>query len=408
MPWKVPYSGISNRLGLEEAEALTRVLRQDILMKGPTARAFEDEFAQRIGVKHALAMTSCTTALFLAAQILKLQAGDEVITTPQTFWVTTWPMLARRCPIRFADIDPDTLNLDPNTIEPLINEKTKAICVVHFGGQAAEMDAIMAIAQKHHLRVIEDCAHTPGACYKDRHVGTFGDIGCFSFQSLKNMTTGEGGMLVTNDDKLYEYAARLGTLHMHGEMTERADKHIGPYSEPAYYKDWHAQNAFNMDYVDGQFEVGNNFRMSDLQAAVGRVQLGKLDLNNDRRRDIAHRLNAGLRDIPGIRVQSERPYAPHIYHLYTFFYDPEVVGASKDEFIRYLEQEEGIQIVVRFFPVHLLAEFRALGHRYGECPVAEKLYFEHQMQLPIYSHLTDEQIEHMIQGVRRAVAKLSA
>ena len=138
------------------------------------------------------------------------------------------------------------------------------------------------------------------------------------------------------------------------------------------------------------------------------MQLGKLDQNNDRRREIAHRLNDGLRAIPGIRVQDERPYAPHIYHLYTFFYDPEVVGASKDEFIRYLEQEEGIQIVVRFFPVHLLAEFRALGHRYGECPVAERLYFEHQMQLPIYTHLTNEQIEHMIGGVQRAVKKLSA
>ena len=408
MPWKVPYSGISNRLGLEEVEALTHVLRQDTLMKGPTAQQFEQEFAQRIGVKHALATTSCTTALFLSAQILKLQAGDEVITTPQTFWVTTWPMLARRCQIRFADIEPNTLNLDPNAIEPLINEKTKAICVVHFGGQAAEMDAIMALAQKYNLRVIEDCAHTPGACYKDRYVGTFGDVGCFSFHSLKNMTTGEGGMLVTNDDKLYEYASRLGTIHMHGEMFERSDKHIGPYAEPAYYRDWHAQSAFNMDYVEGRFEVGNNYRMSDLQAAVGRVQLGKLDQNNDRRRAIAHRLNDGLRPIPGIRVQDERPYAPHIYHLYTFFYDPEVVGASKDEFIRYLEQEEGIQIVVRFFPVHLLAEFRALGHRYGECPVAEELYFEHQMQLPIYTHLTDEQIEHMIQAVRRAVEKLSA
>ncbi|MCC7360683.1 MAG: DegT/DnrJ/EryC1/StrS family aminotransferase [Anaerolineales bacterium] len=408
MPWKVPYSGISNRLGLEEAEALVHVLGQDILMKGPTAQQFEREFAERIGVKHALAMTSCTTALFLAAQILKLQAGDEVITTPQTFWVTTWPMLARKCKIRFADIEPNTLNIDPNTIEPLITEKTKAICVVHFGGQAVEMDAVMALAQKYNLRVIEDCAHTPGACYKNRHVGTFGDVGCFSFQSLKNMTTGEGGMLVTNDDKLYEYAARLGTLHMHGEMMERTDKRIGPYREPEYYRDWHAQNAFNLDYVDGQFEVGNNFRMSDLQAAVGRVQLRKLDQNNDRRRAIAHRLNEGLRAIPGITVQAERPYAPHIYHLYSFFYDPQVVGASKDEFIRHLEQVEGIQIVVRFFPVHLLAEFRALGHQYGECPVAERLYFENQMQLPIYSHLTDEQIDHMIQGVRRAVEKLSA
>jgi perosamine synthetase len=406
MPWKVPYSGISNRLGLEEAEAIMRVLQQDTLMKGPTARQFEQEFAKKIGARHALATSSCTTALFLSAQILGLKEGDEVITTPQTFWVTSWPMLARKCKIRFADIDPNSLNIDPNTIEPLVNEKTKAIYVVHHGGQAVDMDPVMEIARRHHLRVVEDCAHAPGAKYKDRYTGTIGDVGCFSFHSLKNMTTGEGGMLTTNDDRLFEYAEPLGTLHMYGEMYERADKRIGPYSEPAYYKDWHARSAFNKDYVNGKFEVGNNFRMSDLQAAIGLVQLRKLDRLNERRRQIAQRLNDGLRDIEGITLQEEKPYAYHIYHLYTFFYHPEIVGASKDDFIRYLEQEAGIQIVVRYFPIHLLSEFRALGHRYGECPVAEKTYFEHQIQLPIYDHLTDEQVEHMIASVRQAVAYL--
>ncbi|RPJ51441.1 MAG: aminotransferase class V-fold PLP-dependent enzyme, partial [Chloroflexi bacterium] len=140
MEWKVPYSGISNRLGEEEAQALVEVLKQDGLNKGPTARRFEQAFAERIGAKHALATSSCTTALFLSGQVLNLQPGDEVITTPQTFWVTTWPMLARKCQIRFADIDPNSLNIDPATIEPLVTEKTKAIYVVHQGGQAVDMD----------------------------------------------------------------------------------------------------------------------------------------------------------------------------------------------------------------------------------------------------------------------------
>jgi len=210
-------------------------------------------------------------------------------------------------------------------------------------------------------------------------------------------------MLVTNDDRLYEYAEPLGTIHMYGEMQERADKHIGPYAEPAYYRDWHVKQSFNRDYVNGSFEVGNNFRMSDVLAAIGLVQLGKLDRLNDRRREIAHRLNEGLCKIPGITIQEEKPYAHHIYHLYTFFYHPEIVGASKDDLIRYLEQEEGIKIDLRYFPVHLLAEFRALGYRYGLAPVAEEQYFERQIQLPIYDHLTDEQIEHMIGGVERAV-----
>jgi dTDP-4-amino-4,6-dideoxygalactose transaminase len=407
MEWKVPYSGISNRPGLEEAAAILETLQQDTLMKGPTAGRFEEQFKAKIGAKHALATSSCTTALYLSAQVLGLQEGDEVITTPQTFWVTTWPMLARRCKIRFADIHPNSLNIDPGAIEPLVSARTKAIYVVHYGGQAVDMDPVLEIARRHDLRVVEDCAHAPGALYKGRCVGTFGDIGCFSFHSLKNMTTGEGGMLVTNRADLYEWAEPLGTIHMYGKMVERQDQRIGPYREPAYYRDWHAKQSFHMDYVEGRFEVGNNYRMSDLQAALGLVQLGKLDQLNNRRRAIAGRLNAGLKDIPGISIQEEQPYARHIYHLYTFFYDPVVVGASKDDFICTLEQEEGIQIAIRYFPVHLLAEFRALGYRYGECPVAEKQYFEHQIQLPIYDHLTEAQIEHMIAAVRRAVKKLS-
>jgi len=406
MEWKVPYSGISNRIGLEEAEAVVRVLQQDSLNKGPTAQRFEQAFSAKIGVKHALAMNSCTTALILSAQILGLKEGDEVITTPQTFWVTTWPMLVRKCKIRFADIDPNSLNIDPATIEPLVNAKTKAIYVVHYGGQAVDMDPVMTIARKYNLRVVEDCAHAPAATYKRRCVGTIGDVGCFSFHSLKNMTTGEGGMLVTNDSDLYEFAEPLGTIHMYGRMYERTDKRIGPYKEPTYYKDWHAKQSFNKDYVDGNFEVGSNYRMSDLQAALGLAQLDKLDELNDRRREIARRLNDGLKGIRGISLQDEKSYARHIYHLYTFFYHPEIVGASKDDFIRYLEQEEGIQIVIRYFPVHLLAEFRALGYQYGECPIAERMYFEHQIQLPIFGHLTDEQIEHMILAVQRAVEKL--
>jgi perosamine synthetase len=406
MEWKVPYSGISNRVGLEEAEAVLKVLQQDCLNKGPTARQFEQEFCQKIGAKYGLAMNSCTTALFLSAQILGLKEGDEVITTPQTFWVTTWPMLVRKCKIRFADIDPISLNIDPTKIEALITPKTKAIYVVHFGGQAVDMDPVMDIARRHSLAVVEDCAHAPMALYKGKPVGSIGDIGCFSFHSLKNMTTGEGGMLVTNRADLYEFAEPLGTIHMYGHMQERTDKRIGPYSEPAYYRDWHAKQSFNKDYINNEFEVGSNYRMSDLQAALGLAQLKKLDKLNDRRREIARRLDEGISKIPGMSVQTEKPYAHHIYHLYTCFYDPQVVGASKDDFIRYLEQEEGIQITIRYFPVHLLAEFRALGYQYGECPIAEKLYFETQIQLPIYAHMTDEQIEHMISGIGRAVATL--
>jgi perosamine synthetase len=406
MKFKVPYSGISNRLGLEEAEMVLKALQQDTLCMGPMNAELENRFSEYLGVKHAQATNSCTTALHLAAQVLGLQEGDEVITTPQTFWVTSWPLQVRKCKIRFADIDPNSLNIDPATVEALVTERTKSIWVVHHGGQAVDMDPIMAIARKHNLTVVEDCAHAPGATYKGQKVGGIGDIGCFSFHSLKNMTTGEGGALVTNNDRYAEMARHLGTIHVWGRMAEREEKRIGPYPQPDYYEDWHVRYSYNLDYVDNEYEIGNNYRMSELNAALGIAQLAKLDRLNERRRAIAHRLNEGLKDVPGITIQKEQTYAYHIYHLYTCFYHPEVVGAPKDDFVRYLEQEEGVQIVVRYFPIHLLSEFRALGHRYGECPVAEKTYFEHQVQLPIYDHLTEEQIDHMIGAVRRAVEKL--
>ncbi|XVQ14023.1 DegT/DnrJ/EryC1/StrS family aminotransferase [Spirillospora sp. CA-255316] len=406
MKYVVPYSGISNRLGDEEIKAVTDVLGQDTLAMGPSGAEFERRLAERLGAPHAQGTNSCTTALFLAAQVLGLEAGDEVITTPQTFWVTTWPLQARGVRIRFADIDPDSLNIDPATIEPLITERTRSIWVVHYGGQAVDMDPVMDIARRHGLTVVEDCAHVPGGTYKGRALGTIGDIGCFSFHSLKNMTTGEGGAFVTGDDRYAEMARALGTIHTWGEMTERDDAAIGPYRQPAYYRDAHVRRSYTHDFARGRYLVGNNYRMSELSAALGIVQLGRLDALNERRRDIAARLDEGLREVRGIGVQTEKPYAHHVYHLYTLFYRPEVVGAPKDEFIRHLQEEEGIEIVIRYFPIHLLPEFRAQGHRYGECPVAERTYFEHQIQLPIYDHLTDEQVEHMIGAVRRGVARL--
>jgi len=408
MEFKVPYSGVSNRLGLEEASMVVEALRQDCLSRGPVVEQFESDFAEYLDVKHALSTNSCTSALYLAAQVLGLKEGDEVIITPQTFWVTSWPLLTRRCTIRFADIDPDSLNIDPGTVEPLVNDRTKAIFVVHHGGQAVDMDPIMEIARKHNLYVVEDCAHAPGAGYKGRKLGTIGDIGCFSFHTLKNITTGEGGALVTNNGQLFEQALHLGTIHVHGRMKEREDKTIGPYTEPAYYRDWHVRFSFNKDYVDNEYEVGHNYRMSAINAAIGIAQLKKLDGLNEGRRRIASRLNEGLGSIEGITLQHEKEYAYHIYHLYTCFYHPEVVGAPKDDFIRHMEQEEGVAIAIRYFPIHLLSEFRALGFKYGDCPVAEKTYFEHQIQLPIYNHLTDEQIDHMIGAVARAVRKLKS
>jgi perosamine synthetase len=406
MAFVVPYSGVSNRLGEAEIAAVSEALRQDTLSMGRYNAEFERRLANRLGARHVQATSSCTTALFLAAQVLDLRPGDEVITTPQTFWVTTWPLQARGCVIRFADIDPNSLNLDPATIEPLITERTKSIWVVHHGGQAVDLDPVMELARRHDLTVVEDCAHVPGGTYRGRALGTIGDIGCFSFHSLKNMTTGEGGAFVTNDDRYAAMARALGTIHVWGETVDRPESRIGPYAQPAYYRDAHVRASYTTDYRDGRYFVGNNYRMSELNAALGVAQLDRLDELNERRRTIARRLDDGLADVPGIELQVEKPYAPHLRHLYTLFYRPEVVGAPKDELIRHLQEREGIEIVLRYFPIHLLPEFRALGHTYGECPVAERTYFEHQIQLPVYAHLTEEQVDHMIGAVRRGITAL--
>ncbi len=402
----VPYAGVSNRLGAKEAAAVTAALSQDTLAMGPLAARFEEDFAALLGARHVQATSSCTAALFLAAQVLELEAGDEVITTPQTFWVTTWPLQALGCELRFADIDADSLNIDPAAVEALITSRTRSIWVVHHGGQAVDLDPIVALASRYDLSVVEDCAHAPGARYKGRCVGTIGDVGCFSFHSLKNMTTGEGGAFVTGRDDLAEKARALGTIHTWGPMTARPDPRIGPYRRPAYYRDPHVVSSFERDYAGGSYLVGNNYRMSELAAAVGLVQLGKLAALNERRREIANRLDEGLAGLEGITLQRERPHAPHVHHLYTLFFEPDVVGAQRDDLSRLLQEHEGVEIVLRYFPIHLLPELRARGHAYGECPVAERTYFERQVQLPIYDHLTDDQIAHMIAAVRRSVQTL--
>ncbi|HEY3559462.1 MAG TPA: DegT/DnrJ/EryC1/StrS family aminotransferase [Kribbella sp.] len=403
----VPYAGVSNRLGVDEVAAVTSALRGETLSMGPLGKQFENRFAEMLGATHAHATNSCTTALFLAAQVLELQPGDEVITTPQTFWVTTWPLQSIGCTVRFADIDPDSLNIDPASVAALVTPRTRSIWVVHHGGRAVDMDPIMDIARKHRLSVVEDCAHAPGATYKGRRVGTIGNIGCFSFHSLKNMTTGEGGAFVTSDDHLAAKARDLGTIHTWGSLVERQTDRIGPYAQPKYYRDPHVRSAFTLRYRDDRYLIGNNYRMSEVTAALGLAQLQKLDQLNKRRQEIAEQLDQGLAGVPGITTQRRRPEAPSIYHLYTIFYDAEVAGRPKDDFIRLLEQAEGIEIVLRYFPIHLLPEFRALGHEYGECPVAETAYFEHQIQLPIYAQLTDQQVDHLIGGVRRAVETLA-
>jgi perosamine synthetase len=406
--YTIPYAGQGSILGLEEVEAVARTLQQDTLAYGPRRDQFEAEFAAYTGVKYAYTTTNCTTALYISVDLLGLKAGDEVIVTPQTFWATVRGLQNAGVSLVFGDIDPNTLNLDPATIEGKITPRTKAIYLVHLGGLMADMDPIMEIARRHNLFVVEDCAHAPGAEYKGRKAGSIGDIGCFSFHSLKNMSTmGEGGMITFNRD---EWAAKIRPLSSIGALYDhkpRAEERIGPYEKPAYAYGDHAAGAFSYD-AEGPIKVGNNYRMSEVAAAVGTVQLRKLDALNDRRLQIGNRINEGLAEIDGIRIQRTPIGYKHVYHLYVFFYQPKVEGSNreKEELIRVLDQEMGIEICTRYFPIHLLPEVRSQGHGFGECPVAEKVWFEQHVNLPIYPSLSFSQVDLMVERVAAAVKKV--
>jgi perosamine synthetase len=406
--YRVPYSGQGSIMGLEEAEAMVRALQQDTLAYGPLRDEFEAAFARYTGVKYAFSTTNCTTALYLSVQLLGLGPNDEVIVTPQTFWATIRGLQAAGVQLRFADIDPNSLNIDPATIESKITPRTKAIYLVHLGGLMADMDVIMDIARRHGLYVVEDCAHAPGAEYKGRKAGSIGDIGCFSFHSIKNMTTlGEGGMITFNRDEWAGVVRPLSSIGALYSRRPRPEERIGPYLKPSHVYVDHAAGAYSYD-AEGPVRVGNNYRMGEVAAAVGLVQLRRLDAFNEMRRQIGHRLDEGLEKVEGIRVQQESAGCRHIYHLYVLFYQPLRAGsnAEKEEFIRILDAEEGICIQNRYFPVHLLPEVRAQGHDFGECPVAERVWFEQHVNLPIFPALKPDQVEYMIEAVTRAVKRV--
>lgn len=408
--YKVPYSGQGSMLGLEEMEAVARTLQQDTLAYGPARDRFEAEFAAYTGTKYAFSTANCTTALYLSVQLLNLTPEDEVIVTPQTFWATIRGLQAAGVQLRFADIEPNSLNIDPATIEAKITPRTKAIYLVHLGGLMADMDPIMEIARRHNLYVVEDCAHAPGAEYKGRKAGSIGDIGCFSFHSLKNMSTlGEGGMITLNRDELAEIARPLSSLGAVYERRAREEERFGPYTKPVYRYADHSIGAYSYDCV-GPVRFGSNYRMSEVAAAAGSVQLRKLDALNEMRQKIARRLDEGLSQIAGIEVQRVPEGYKHIYHLYVCLYQPLQEGSNqeKEEVIRILDAEEGVRIENRYFPIHLLPAVRAQGHGFGECPVAEKVWFEQHVNLPIYPTLRPDQVDYMIQAVARAVKRARA
>jgi perosamine synthetase len=399
--YRVPYPAIGSRLGAEEVAAVAEVLRSgDTLSCGQRREQFEASFRALVGTRYAFSLTSCTTALELATCLIGFRPGDEVICTPQTYQATIEPLLDLDVRVRFCDIDPDTLNLEPRCLQALVTPRTRAIYLVHYGGLCAAMDPIMEVAELHGLVVVEDCAHALGASYFGRSAGALGHIGCFSFQSSKNITTlGEGGMITFDRDDWADIVARIRGNEPDADFVPSSSP-LSPYGPPPTELYEHHKNAYTHDCTALR-SGGTNATLGEVAAAVGTVQLRKLEELNRRRREVTSKLDDGLSGLAGVRVLTPPPEHESACHLYTFFVSARA-GLSRALVARALE-DFGIEMQLRYFPLHLLPEWRRKGHGVGECPVAERLWFEEHLNLPCYPMLTDEQVDIMIEAVTRAV-----
>ena len=336
--------------------AIARTLDQCSFCLGPDVAKFEKDFAAYIGAAHCIGFNNGTSALHIAARLLDLGPGDEVITTPATFVATSWALAYVGAKPVFVDIDEATFNLNPALIERAITPRTKAVMPVHLYGHPCDLDPIVELCRKHNLALIEDAAQAHGARYKGKTVGTFGDLAGFSFYPGKNLgACGEGGALVTNSK---EYDARARALREHGSSTR-------------YYHD----------------EVGYNYRMEGIQGAVLGVKLPHLPDWTAARRRIAHRYHELLAGSP-LRLPREAAWAESVYHLY-------VVRHPKRDKLKEFLQTKGIGTALHYpLPLHLQKCFSGLGYKAGDFPVAEKAARE-CLSLPVYPELTDRQVDYV-------------
>lgn len=404
---RVPYSFFGSIYDQDEEQAVLKAMKQESQTMGPQVQLFQNEFAAKFEVKHAFAVSNCTTAMHVATQAFAIGPGDEVIVTPNTFIATSLVILKEGAKPVFADINPRTYNIDPKEIAKKVTKKTKAIYCVHYAGQMCDMDPIMQIAKKYGLFVMEDCAHAHGAKYKGRQAGSIGDIGCFSFHSLKNMTTlGEGGMITTNNDKLAEKIQRLRVMSItHWDPKQKDFVFAGIRMKKTDVRDYWIPSHF--DVIDDDGKWGNNYRMNETQAAVGRAQLHKLDMMVDKRRANGRYLNAGIQDIRGITPVYEDKNCYHCYHLYTLCVEEKELGASRDEFMRILYREEGIQGIQHYQPTyHFTGVKRAFKYPDRICPVAEEFFYKRETNLPMHPRLTRSDLDAMIDGIRNAARKV--
>ena len=390
MPFSLPL------IEEEEIAEVVDALKSNWITTGPKTKRFEKQFAEYIGCKHAIAVNSCTAALHLALEAIGIKEGDEIITTPMTFAATAEVIRYFKAKPVFVDIDPVTMNIDPCKIEELLSSYNnrqvslpKAIIPVHFAGHPCDMDSIADIATRYDLKVIEDAAHALPAHNKGRTIGTISDITCFSFYATKSITTGEGGMITTDND---EWADRMRIMSLHG------------ISKDAWKRYTSEGNWF--------YEIiapGYKYNMTDIAAAIGITQLKKSDKMWERRRKIACMYNEAFQTIREIEVptltkaEGGQAMTQHSWHLYVIKLKPEYLSIDRNVFIEELK-ERGIGTSVHFIPLHIHPYYRdTYGYKPEDFPVAFETY-KNIISLPIYPRMSDSDVERVIKAVQDIVS----
>lgn len=383
----IPYG--RQDIGDAEVAAVAQVLRSDWLTQGPAIEELERAMADYCGARYAVAVCNGTASLHIACMALALKPGDVVWTSPNSFVASA--NCARYCgaDVDFVDIDPHTYNMDPAALARKLEQADKAgklpkaIIPVHFSGQPCDMAAIGALAKRYGVKVIEDAAHAIGADYRDVKIGAgaHSDMTSFSFHPVKIMTTAEGGMVMTNDEELYR---RLAMLRTHG-ITRDPDWMTGESEGGWYYE---------------QIELGYNYRITDIQAALGLVQLSRIEPFLARRRELAQRYDAALADLP-LTLPWQHPDGRSAYHLYVIKVNSAACGKTRRQVYDEL-RAAGIGVQVHYIPIHTQPYYRQLGFAPGQFPQAEA-YYADALSLPIFTRLTDAEQDKVIDALRRVV-----